>query len=474
MGYIAKLTQHGRKKGVLAGKHQIEIEYRYKGGQSRYRVENVYCFPQEWNSSTQQVGSGYEKKVLKDMNDNILLAKEKIAGILKEAAVKDVEPTHGFVKEMWNRPIQQNTKLLDDVCVLYEEWMYERGVPKYTTTLPHIQSFAAHRGGLKAMEVSKALLTEFCNYLCKTGYEPHSRQIKKEVLEGVKKRKTVKKSKKKNVVRLPFSNTSIKNHIKYFTLFIKEYLVEKEYEINQNFRDYSSKFSSPEILDVVALTKAEFDTLFYFQVPEDKPHLHLTKIAFIIGTALGGLRISDLKKLTAQSFRNNTVRFRQGKTGGKVENPISSAYAEPFLEEFLEKKKSIPSGQKFNTNLKTLAKMAGLDRVETLEQYKAGKNKPISVDVNINEHISSKYMRKSFISMLVELGVEREIIMSFSGHESAKVIQHYIQVHKHTKQEVLDTKFVPDPRYNTAIKPVLSEKEIHESNDFRRSYAVAG
>ena len=91
-----------------------------------------------------------------------------------------------------------------------------------------------------------------------------------------------------------------------------------------------------------------------------------------------------------------------------------------------------------------------MDRAEVLEEYRAGRNKPDDKDININSHISSKYMRKSFISMMVEMGVQREVIMAFSGHESEKVIQHYIQVHKHTKLQVLDN-FKP-------IRPTLKSE----------------
>lgn len=443
MGYSAKLAQRARTSGELTGKHQVIIEYQYKNNRTKFKVEGVFAAPNQWNTNTQEITSGHDRQTLKNLNGKINSLKKRISDILHHAHLADIEPSHGYVKKEMEKPVQEKTKLAEDIPEMYKIWMEERGVPKYTTTYEHIKDFATYRKGLKVGEIDKSLLAEFCNYLCTQGYVPYKKPAKGE------------KRSKKKVAREMFTNTSIKNHIKYFKLFLKEYVVGKGYNIDQSFRDYSAPFKTPEVLDVVALTKQEFDTLYYLQIPEGKQHLHLTRIAFIIGTALGGVRISDLKKLDERSFKNGSVKFRQIKTGGKVENPLSKSYVEPFLEEFLEKRHKIPSGQKFNENLKAIAEMAGFDRVEWLEEYRAGSNKPEEVKTPIVDHISSKYMRKSFISMMVEEGVEREIIMEFTGHEDEKILRHYIQVHRHTKMEVLE-RFRPDE----SMRPAEPEKVI--------------
>ena len=451
MGFSAKLAQRARTSGEFSGKHQVIIEYQYKNNRTRFKVEGVYASEKEWNTKQQEISSGYERPVLKELNAKINALKKRISDILHQAQMKDIDPSHAYVKREMGKPVVENTKLSEDVVEMYEIWMNTKGVEKYIHTLPHIKEFSESRGGIKVEDIGYTLMEEFCNFLCTEGFYPYKKESK------------TKKGKKKKLPREEFSNTTIKNHVKYFRLFIKEYLVRKKYPVDQDFRDFTPGFQTPEVLDVIALTKKEFDTLFYLEITESKKHLQLAKNAFIIGTALGGMRISDLKNLDENKFNNDTVKFRQIKTRGKVENPLSEYYVIPLLQDFLNKRHKIPSGQKFNESLKTLAKMAGINRIEYLEEYRSGRKTPTEIETPVADHISTKYMRKSFISMMVELGVEREIIMEFTGHEDDKILKHYIQVHKHTKKAVL-AKFRPDEQFNVwkveePVKPELEGKE---------------
>ena len=463
MGYSAKLAQRARTTGELSGKHQIYIDYQYKDKRTKFNVENVYAAPSEWNPKTQLITSGNNRETLKELNGKINALRTRLGEILNRAALIGIDPSHDWVKREMEKPVQENNKLNQDVPELFEKWVTEKGVKKYVDTIPQVREFAQKRGGLKVGEVDKTLLSEFCTFLCKNGYIPYQKQ-KKELtpIDSKKQENKTKGTKKINKPKRElFKNATIVSHVKYFKLFFKEFLTGNKYPIDQDFRDFRIPFKSPKP-DVIALTKEEFDRLFYFKVPKDRPAIHLTKITFIIGTALGGLRISDLKKLNKKNFSDGGVKFRQIKTGGKVENPLSDAYVEPFLEEFLNNKSHIPSGQKFNDNLKVLAKLAGLNRAEVVEEFRGGSNKPFESEININEYISSKLMRKTFISIMVELGVEREVIMAFSGHEDVNVISHYIQVHKKTKIETIQ-KFKPDPKFNPDISlsnnPIPPNKE---------------
>ncbi|EMR04448.1 tyrosine-type recombinase/integrase [Cesiribacter andamanensis] len=437
MTYVIKLDRRPLSKGENAGKHPVILEYRYKGKQYRDPV-GIYCAPQHWNEATQQIGSGYSRKEQQQLNALILAKRDQINQVLLECSVHKIEPSgeHVLAQLRYTPSLVEDApkkeeQLGADMVPLFQEWLDQVQVPKYTHTLPHLKAFAQHRGGLKAAELSEALLAEFAAYLQETGYIPYSKASKAPRPKPVKKE------------RVQFSNTTLKNHVKYLKLFGRQYLTKKGYPVNQDFRDFELKFKSPEIGDTIALTKQEFDRLYYLDVSAKK-HLHVTKLAFIVGTALGGLRISDLKRLQASDFKGDDVSFTQQKTGGKVTNPISEHYVKPLLDEFLAYKELIPSGQKLNDNLKVLAALAGLDRVEKIYEYRGGSRKGIEKEVRIQDHISSKYMRKTLVSVLVSLGYGKEIIKEFTGHQDDRVIDHYIQVHRQTKVQVLDS-FRPDP-----------------------------
>lgn len=97
MGYTAKLAQRARTKGELKGKHQVIIEYMYKGDRTRINVDDVFAAPSEWNTNTQEVGSGYDKQTMKELNGKINAKKKLISDILHKAHLISIEPSHAYV-----------------------------------------------------------------------------------------------------------------------------------------------------------------------------------------------------------------------------------------------------------------------------------------------------------------------------------------------------------------------------------------
>lgn len=450
MSWKVQPSSKPRKDGTC----KLEIEYCYKGRNLPINIGKIYCKPSDWSKDSQSIVSGYEREERNSLNRLVDAAKQKMSHIINQLAIDDFEPTHENVKKMWEKPIIENKKKIEDLLPMYEKWSDAKSDPKYSTTLPYLKEFSEIRGGVRVADVSIKLLDEFCRYLCEYGILPEEKQKPRVSKNGkpIVKGSNKKKAGKKVEPRLPFANTTLRNHVKYFKLFFKEYLSPEGYDFNQNYRDYKYHFSTPEVTDVIALYKSEFDRIFWYPVDKEKhPHLRVAQVAFVVGTLLGGLRPSDLYKLSESSFETGNVKFYQQKTKGKVDNPLAEAYlTKEYLEEFLfyntpvknktgKLKKPIPAPQKVNDNLKVLAELAGLDREADKTMYYGGSETPTIERVNIKSHISLQYMRKSFISILVEEGIrDRDVIKSLSGHKDGDMIDHYLAIHDHTKKLTMD------------------------------------
>lgn len=479
MSWKVQPSRKPRKDGTC----KLEIEYCYKGRNLPINIGKIYCKQGDWSEKTQTIVSGFEKEEMKGLNRLVEAAKQKMSHIINQAAIEGYDATHEYVKMMWGKPIIENNRKIEELLPLYEKWANEKIErkkerkkneegkkinTKELQTLPYLTEFAKNRGGLRVADVSSHILNEFCHYLCETGQLPEEKQNKrisktgKEVVKGSKKNKA---SKKKDII--PFTNSSIRNHVKFFKIFFKEYLSVEGYNINQNFRDYKYHFRTPEVTDVIALTKKEFDRIFWLEIPEEQPHLRVAQVAFIAGTVLGGLRPSDLYDLDEKSFKTGNVKFFQQKTNGKVDNPLAKGYlTDAFLQEFLsyvikykdpktgKMKRKLPSTQKVNDNLKVIAQMAGLDREDDKTLYYSGREVPTIESVNIRDHISLQYMRKSFVSILVEMGIrDTKVIADFTGHKDVNMIDHYLSIHDHTKEEILNDVLVPSENpYNPELQ----------------------
>lgn len=409
------------------GTSQVIVRYTWNGKHYPKKIPNLYCKPDELDSVSQLITKGYDRPTLKIMNTKISQVKARGSQILMD--LDEPEP-ETFFKKLFEEPREEKKKMSECLLDLYKQWLdAEAASPVYSTTYPYLMDFKKHRGNILLLEeYSKSLLKEFESFLMETGYLPNERRIKDgEYIES-----------KMEGERVMFKHSALKKHMKHFKFFGK-YLTDLDLPIKQSFRDYRFSIPSPEIADTIALTKREFDEFFNFDL-SDNFDLNLCKSAFIIGTVAGGLRVSDLYALTNESFdlKNLSVQFTQKKTGGDVFNPLNEEYIRPHLEFYLDNLDKMPVEQEFNRRLKEIGNKIEWERVETVSEYRGNSRKPTKVKVAIKDHISSKYMRKSFISIMVEEGYGKEIIKGFTGHKDDKVIDHYIQLHQHTKRAAID------------------------------------
>ncbi len=179
----------------------------------------------------------------------------------------------------------------------------------------------------------------------------------------------------------------------------------------------------------VRLTFKELHLLMKLKIEDDK-HLEKARDLFIVG-CFTGLRFSDWNKLgntskTTDEEGNVFFQIITQKTDTEV-----LIYPTSEVLEILEKYNySLPTMhiQNFNKHIKTVCKMASIDK-EFLRVYSEG-GKMKDTMVKKHEQVSSHAARRSFATNFWEAGVPANEIMQITGHATQKQFFEYIDVSK--------------------------------------------
>jgi integrase len=142
-----------------------------------------------------------------------------------------------------------------------------------------------------------------------------------------------------------------------------------------------------------------------------------------------GVRSQDYHKLNnLNRIFGNMLKVRTEKTDEEVIIPLH-----PIAEYILAKyngKPRIITNQKFNTYIKEVCKLAGINEDTTLSRTVGGKR--IATTKPKYECVSSHSARRSFATNAYKAGVPTLAIMAITGHRTEKVFLKYVKV---TKQE---------------------------------------
>ena len=126
-------------------------------------------------------------------------------------------------------------------------------------------------------------------------------------------------------------------------------------------------------------------------------------------------------------IKNGVITFRQRKTDEKVIIPLHPAVIK-ILEKYDYQMPKPLSNQRFNEYIKEVAKIAGIDQVETTRKTIGGKiqteRKPKY------ELIGTHTGRRSFCTNMYLLGIPTYTIMAISGHKTEKSFIKYVRITK--------------------------------------------
>lgn len=217
---------------------------------------------------------------------------------------------------------------------------------------------------------------------------------------------------------LGFTNNSIGKHIKVLKTFINEAPITLK-----NKADLSKFKVFTEDIDTVFLDEQELQNLCSCNLTG-----RLAKVRdWFLLLAWTGCRYSDSEKISNTDIKDGFITFRQQKTNEKVTIPIHPAVIE-VLEKYNYQMPKPLSNQRFNEYIKEVAKVAGIDQMETITKTVGG----ILTSTQVPKYslIGSHTGRRSFCTNMYLRGIPTYTIMAISGHRTEKSFLKYLRVSK--------------------------------------------
>ncbi|MEX2591587.1 MAG: site-specific integrase [Anditalea sp.] len=199
-------------------------------------------------------------------------------------------------------------------------------------------------------------------------------------------------------------------------------------KVNDGYKDFSIK---KDKLEVIALTQAELDRLFNFNLSSNK-RLDQVRDLFCF-SCVTGFRFSDLQQLRREHIKEMEIRLTIKKTKEPSIVPLNS-YSKAILKKYKNLASPIPiiSNQKFNKYVKELCKLAEIDDPIEIIRYKGATKQ--STMYKKYEIISAHTGRKTFATLSLEKGIPAETVMKITGHADYKSFQRYVKVTEERKR----------------------------------------
>jgi site-specific recombinase XerD len=176
-----------------------------------------------------------------------------------------------------------------------------------------------------------------------------------------------------------------------------------------------------ETTDIVYLTEAELNTLIAAKI--DNPRLSNIRDRFVVA-CYTGLRVSNLKRLSAANIIDGYLRVSTVKVKGRLLSiPITKA-AKPVFDRFFNESEVYNlSDQKYNEYLKELCEYVGITDEIMIVRH-SGK-KRIEETGPKYSFISSHTARRTFVTLSFLKGMDDDSIMAITGISSRQTLSKY-------------------------------------------------
>lgn len=199
-------------------------------------------------------------------------------------------------------------------------------------------------------------------------------------------------------------------------------------KVSDKYRDFKIK---KESLEVLALTNEEFETLFNFDLSENKK-LDQVRDVFCFSCATG-FRYSDLAQLKREHIKAGEMRLTVTKTRQKLTVPLNP-YSQSILDKYAAIHRPLPviSNQKMNEYLKELCKKAGINDPVQIVRFRGARREEKTYPKY--ELVRVHTGRKTFATLSLEKGMSAEEVMKIGGWKSYTSFARYVNItEKRTK-----------------------------------------
>lgn len=251
---------------------------------------------------------------------------------------------------------------------------------------------------------------------------------------------------------------TIQKHFANLRWFLN-WAIRKGYCTEDAIKRYRPKFKILE-KPVIFLTKDELIRLYKYEIPENGTKVKLvdlngeeyekevrdagalakTRDLFCF-CAFTSLRYSDMAKLKRTDIVGNYIYVTTQKTNDRL--PIDlNEYSRAILDRYKDCKfphdLALPviSNQKMNDYIKELGELCGFNEPITRVSFRAG-NKVTEIQPKY-ELLGTHAARRTFICIMLSMGVSPQIVMKWTGHSDYKAMKPYIDIAETAKAEAMN------------------------------------
>lgn len=234
----------------------------------------------------------------------------------------------------------------------------------------------------------------------------------------------------------PRGYNAIGNSLRLFRTFFN-WCIKHRLTTNYPFREYS--IEAPVYGTPYYITLEERERIAGADL-SSRPQVAIQRDVFVFHCCIG-CRVGDLLRLTRANVIDGAVEYIARKTSGErpvtIRVPLNNT-----AKEILERYKDFPgpgllpfiSSQKYNDAIKTVFRLAGIDRVVTVlnPRTRREEQRPLY------EIASSHLARRTFIGNLYKQVKDPNLISSLSGHvEGSTAFYRYRNVDEQMKRDLV-------------------------------------
>jgi integrase len=194
-------------------------------------------------------------------------------------------------------------------------------------------------------------------------------------------------------------------------------------EVNPRYTSFKVKRESE--LEVISLTRSEFEALYNLDLRANKAQSQVRDVFCF--SCVTGLRYSDLAQLKWEHIHNGCINLVAKKTSHRTSIPLNP-YSEAILKKYEGEPRPGPviSNQKSNEHMEKICKAAGIDTpVEIVRKH--GAERVVKVYPKY-ELIRMHAGRKTFASLSLEAGMPAEQVMKIGGWKDYKSFKRYMNL----------------------------------------------
>lgn len=418
-------------KSLKNGTSPIDLIYQVSGQRKYYRTE-IKLLPCSWDVNTQKSVYVDKKK-----------AKSLAIDFYSLPAFNEVEEINSDLQKLSSFILETEKRFkMDNIAYSSEMVINKLTAQKKSATkkedpsnivFDFMQKYLDdHKGTREAgsLSVYKSVMNHLINYCKDTGKKVTFDNIDYNFFQSFQNYLYLDKVDSNGKVTKGLNNTTAAKQLSTIKTFLN-YARKQGIEVSAKYKDFKIKRAN---LEVIALTNEEFETLYNFDLSNNKRLAQIRDVFCFACTT--GLRYSDLNQLKREHIKNDEIRLTIKKTRDFLTIPLNS-YSKAILARYAAMLKPLPviSNQNMNYAVKDLCKLAGFDEQVEIVRFRGIKREAITYPKY--ELIGVHTGRKTFATLSLEKGMSAEEVMSVTGHKDYKSFKRYVKITEQRKKVVM-------------------------------------